>query len=50
MNKLTITITITDPVVLEAWDHATEEFIENDFIGCPEYWLDGADIEVEKEG
>ena len=49
MNKLTITITITDPAIFKPFEADSEEYIADDFLSCPEYWLYGADIEVEKE-
>ena len=50
MKKLTITITITESYAL-AWfsERTTEEIVES-IIDAPEWWLDGAEIEVEKEG
>ena len=49
MNKLMITITITDPAIFKPFEDESEDYIADDFLSCPEYWLDGADIEVEKE-
>jgi len=49
MNKLTITITITDPEILDVHKDTHEEIIVDDFLDCPGAWLDGAEIEVEKE-
>jgi hypothetical protein len=49
MNKLTITITITDLFLLEIYKDTLEEIIAEDFVECPAEWLDGAEIEVEKE-
>jgi hypothetical protein len=49
MEKLTITITITDPEILELYGDTHEEIIIEDFIECPAEWLDGAEIEVVKE-
>ena len=49
MNKLTITITITDPEILDVHKDTHEEIIVDDFLACQEAWLDGAEIEVVKE-
>ena len=49
MNKLTITITITDPETLESWADASEETIREDFENYPDCWVENVDIEVEKQ-
>ena len=50
MNKLTITITITDPEVLEDYEHFNEDSFRDDLYYHLQYLLDVAEIEVEKEG
>ena len=50
MNRLTITIAITDPEALAEYEDVAEEIIADDFLNQPFSWFDGADIEVEKEG
>ena len=48
MNKLTITITITDPEILKKIADESDEDIIQDFFYYPETWLDGADVEVDR--
>ena len=49
MNKLTITITITESYALSWFSERTTEEIVESIIDAPEWWLDGAEIEVVKE-
>ena len=49
MNKLTITITMTDPEELEWLSTRTEDEIIEEVIDDPVFWFDGAEIEVVKE-
>jgi hypothetical protein len=49
MNKLTITITITDPDLLAFLENYSEDKIVKVVLNHQTLWLDGAEIEVEKE-
>jgi len=49
MNKLTITIEITDPKKLKWLAHYNTDELVQAFVDTPEAWLDGAEIEVAKE-
>lgn len=46
--NLNISISITDPEMLEAYKDVHNDIIASDFLGDPKNWLDKADIQAFK--